>query len=257
MRLATACVSYCCLCHRLASCCNPRPSSRSVAEGRCTVNCLFIFWSALVHLHAFRDVTDDWRCPNMRPDEGNGDDGWLTRKRPFFPGAHSHLMLSRTPCELHSEKCTAGDPILSSEIVASAAAFSGKSCLELWQFSVPTAAVVKGCDLVNVGMLLCFVTPALPSLKAIARAPLSTCTTSIVRQFVVSMTDSQKLGEASGQASDQKQSDGSVDVKRHVTPQAAAKRRERPPLRYTEDFKTPSSISLDVIGVVRSPYKVC
>lgn len=44
--------------------------------------------------------------------------------------------------------------------------------------------------------------------------------------------------------------------RRTVTPQAAAKRRERPPLRYTEDFDTPSTVNLDVIGVVRSPYKV-
>ncbi len=33
------------------------------------------------------------------------------------------------------------------------------------------------------------------------------------------------------------------------------RRRERPPLRYTEDFETPKEVSLDVIGVVRSPYK--
>lgn len=35
----------------------------------------------------------------------------------------------------------------------------------------------------------------------------------------------------------------------------AAHRRERPPLRYTEDFETPASVTLDVIGVIRSPYK--
>lgn len=41
-----------------------------------------------------------------------------------------------------------------------------------------------------------------------------------------------------------------------ITPEAAAKRRGRPPLRYAEDFETPSSVALSVIGVVRSPYKV-
>lgn len=46
------------------------------------------------------------------------------------------------------------------------------------------------------------------------------------------------------------------DAARIVTPHVAAKRRERPPLRYTEDFETPSAVNLDVIGVVRSPYKV-
>lgn len=47
-----------------------------------------------------------------------------------------------------------------------------------------------------------------------------------------------------------------VDPSRKVTPHLAAKRRERPPMSYTDDFQTPSSVSLDVIGVVRSPYKV-
>lgn len=46
------------------------------------------------------------------------------------------------------------------------------------------------------------------------------------------------------------------DESRKVTPHVAAKRRERPPLRYTQDFPTPTTVSLDVIGVVRSPYKV-
>lgn len=34
-----------------------------------------------------------------------------------------------------------------------------------------------------------------------------------------------------------------------------ARRRHRPPLQYTEDFNTPQQVTLDVIGVVRSPYK--
>lgn len=50
--------------------------------------------------------------------------------------------------------------------------------------------------------------------------------------------------------------ENAVDESRTVTSHVAARRRERPPLRYTEDFATPSTVSLDVIGVVRSPYKV-
>lgn len=34
------------------------------------------------------------------------------------------------------------------------------------------------------------------------------------------------------------------------------KRRGRAPLNYTDEFETPSSILLNAIGVVRSPYKV-
>lgn len=41
-----------------------------------------------------------------------------------------------------------------------------------------------------------------------------------------------------------------------VTGKAGAKRRSRPPLDYTNDFETPTSIDMNVIGVVRSPYKV-
>lgn len=41
-----------------------------------------------------------------------------------------------------------------------------------------------------------------------------------------------------------------------LSEQEAKKRRERVPLRYTEDFETPTSVTLDVIGVVRSPYRV-
>lgn len=47
-----------------------------------------------------------------------------------------------------------------------------------------------------------------------------------------------------------------VDPDRKVTEHTAAKRRTRPPLRYTEDFETPTTVQLNVIGVVRSPYKV-
>ena len=36
---------------------------------------------------------------------------------------------------------------------------------------------------------------------------------------------------------------------------SAARRRERPPLRYAHDFSTPASVTLTTIGTVRSPYK--
>lgn len=68
------------------------------------------------------------------------------------------------------------------------------------------------------------------------------------------------MQSASGNSKDTKGNDlneeNAADETRTVTPHVAAKRRERPPLRYTEDFATPSAVSLDVIGVVRSPYKV-
>lgn len=65
--------------------------------------------------------------------------------------------------------------------------------------------------------------------------------------------------------SDQKNESLAMDVEPHtrgcdpsrkVSEEAAAKRRGRPPLSYTEDFDTPGSVQMDVIGVVRSPYKV-
>ena len=67
----------------------------------------------------------------------------------------------------------------------------------------------------------------------------------------------QQNGKCPSQSDNSDQSVPIVPDDRKVSQQLAAKRRERPPLRYTEDFATPSELNLDVIGVVRSPYKVC
>lgn len=48
-----------------------------------------------------------------------------------------------------------------------------------------------------------------------------------------------------------------AEVREEVESDSVAKRRGRPPLSYTDDFHTPSSITLQSIGVVRSVYKVC
>lgn len=57
-------------------------------------------------------------------------------------------------------------------------------------------------------------------------------------------------------AQDAQPADTSGDAAESEAGNAGAKRRSRPPLNYTNDFETPSSVSLKVIGVVRSPYKV-
>ena len=66
-------------------------------------------------------------------------------------------------------------------------------------------------------------------------------------------------GGKSGTSGAAEESNGSnqIEPTRAVAPHVAARRRERPPLSYTDDFQTPDTVNLNVIGVVRSPYKVC
>ena len=66
----------------------------------------------------------------------------------------------------------------------------------------------------------------------------------------------QQNKDSPSQSVNKDESVSAVPNDRKVSQELAAKRRERPPLRYTEDFTTPSELKLDVIGVVRSPYKV-
>eukprot|EP00737_Agarophyton_chilense_P001336 gb/GEZJ01001498.1/.p2 GENE.gb/GEZJ01001498.1/~~gb/GEZJ01001498.1/.p2 ORF type:complete len:253 (+),score=27.58 gb/GEZJ01001498.1/:1831-2589(+) len=42
---------------------------------------------------------------------------------------------------------------------------------------------------------------------------------------------------------------------RKISEHLAAKRREKPPMRHTEHFETPHTVTMRTIGVVRSPYK--
>lgn len=103
-------------------------------------------------------------------------------------------------------------------------------------------------------MSLCFLSRARLPFIQVNRVSSLTCAQGPAGRRFIAMQNENENGKESGENGPQE--GNAVDDSRTVTPHVAAKRRERPPLRYTEDFATPSTVSLDVIGVVRSPYKV-
>lgn len=107
-------------------------------------------------------------------------------------------------------------------------------------------------------MLICFSSRLLTSSNRASRFSKLLCpsvpfTLKTMQTLGAADNDEDRTGGVSNSTS----SIADGQTQRTLTTEAAAKRRERPPLRYTEDFATPSNVTLNVIGVVRSPYKVC